>query len=135
MKIIVGLGNPELRYYSTRHNAGFRVVDLLATELGAHFKVANDLKADVAKVNYKTHTVLLAKPKTYMNLSGDAVQRILHWYKADLSALLVIHDDVSLPLGRLRLQKGGGAGGQHGVESIIECLGGRKEFDRLKVGV
>ena len=135
MKVLVGLGNPGSQYEQTRHNAGFRVVDLIATSNGAQFKVDKNLQAAVLKGKFRSHDVVLAKPLTYMNLSGHAVVRILHWFKVQPGDLLVIHDDVSLPLGRLRMQKGGGAGGQHGVESIIEQFGGNKNFDRLKVGV
>lgn len=135
MKLIVGLGNPGLEYMSTRHNAGFMVVDSIAQKLDAAFKNARSLSADITKVEYRKVEIVLAKPVTYMNLSGRAVQAILHWYKIPISDLLVVHDDVSLPLGRIRMQSGGGAGGQHGVESIIEMLGGRTDFDRIKFGV
>lgn len=135
MKVLVGLGNPGSQYEQTRHNAGFRVIDLIATSNGAQLKVDKNLQAAVLKGKFKGHDVVLAKPLTYMNLSGHAVQRILHWFKVESKDLLVIHDDVSLPLGKMRLQSAGGAGGQHGVESIIEQFGGNKNFDRLKVGV
>ena len=135
MKLIVGLGNPGPQYLSTRHNAGYRIVDALGTISGAHYSSKRDLRCDLAKVQLSGQEVLLAKPTTYMNLSGESVVAILHWYKLPRKDMLVIHDDVSLPLGRIRLQKNGGAGGQHGVESIIECFGGAKDFDRLKFGV
>lgn len=120
---------------STRHNAGFFVIDAIARKLDCAFKHARSLSADVAKIEFRKVEVVLAKPVTYMNLSGKAVQAILHWYKIPITDLLVVHDDVSLPLGRIRLQSGGGAGGQHGVESVIEMMGGRVDFDRLKFGV
>ncbi len=135
MKLVVGLGNPELRYMMTRHNAGFWVVDKLATEYGANYNRSTSLHADVAKCGIQGESVVLAKPVTYMNLSGRAVQAILHWYKIPIDNCLVIHDDVALPLGKIRFQSGGSAGGQHGVESIIEMMGGNKSFDRLKFGV
>lgn len=158
-KLIVGLGNPGKEYAETRHNAGFQVADsllepafpplfpgdsdwhqagaaikaVLGTICGAQFKVVKEHRAAIAVI--PAINLLIAKPLTYMNESGQAVQAILHYFKIALSDLLVVHDDVSLPLGRLRLQGGGGAGGQHGVESIIKYLGGDKSFDRLKVGV
>lgn len=135
MKVLIGLGNPGSSYSSTRHNAGFMVVDRLATESGAHFDAARNLFSQIAKVRLRGMDVLLVKPVTYMNSSGKAFVAVSHWYKVPLAHCLVIHDDVSLPLGRLRLQKGGGAGGQHGIESIIEHLGGKRDFDRLKLGV
>ena len=133
MKILVGLGNPEKRYENTRHNAGFHVIDYLATKHGAEFKQPKDFRAAVAKTILVQREVLLVKPLTYMNLSGQAVSAIINWFKVPISELLVMHDDVSLPLGRIRLQKGGGAGGQHGVESIIASLAGNKDFHRLKM--
>ncbi len=135
MKLIVGLGNPGAEYENTRHNAGFRVIDLVSTVVGAELKFSKNLWSVVCKANYKGNEVVLAKPLTYMNESGRAVTATIRWFKIKLSDTLILHDDVSLPLGRIRLQKGGGAGGQHGVESIIDCLGGGQEFDRIKIGV
>ncbi|PWT96660.1 MAG: aminoacyl-tRNA hydrolase, partial [Candidatus Melainabacteria bacterium] len=135
LKIIVGLGNPGKNYESTRHNVGFRVVDRIGIEYGATFSPEKHLKAEVSKISSATQPVLLVKPSTYMNLSGLSVGALASWYKVELEDFLIIHDDVSLPLGRLRFQKAGGAGGQHGVESIIDTLGGAKHFNRLKVGV
>jgi len=135
LKAIIGLGNPESKYQGTRHNIGFAVIEGLGTESGAEFKDTKKLQAYVAKVSLSGSSVVLVMPTTYMNLSGNSFVAVLNWYKLKSKDILVVHDDVSLPLGRIRLQKDGGAGGQHGVESIIECLGGSKAFDRLKVGV
>jgi peptidyl-tRNA hydrolase, PTH1 family len=134
MKVIVGLGNPGLQYEKTRHNVGFCVMDLLGTELGGDWKQSRDFNAFFSKTKFKDEDVVVLKPLTYMNLSGQAVSAVVRWFKVDLKDVLVIHDDVSLPLGRIRVQKGGGAGGQHGIESIIECMGSNG-FDRIKVGV
>src|SRR5579883_517977 len=117
MKLIVGLGNPEPRYAQTRHNAGFWVVDQLATKCGAQFTLAKNLQAYIAKTNLAGQSIILAKPVTYMNLSGRAVQSMLHWFKIESADCLIVHDEVSLPLGKIRYQYGRGAGGQHGVES------------------
>ena len=135
VKLIVGLGNIDREYDGTRHNAGFAVVDQLGGNNDVQFKLVKDFSALLGKTAICGNGVLLAKPTTYMNNSGRAVLAILNYFKIDLCDLLVIHDDVSMPLGRLRLQQGGGAGGQHGVESILECFGGNKNFSRLKVGV
>lgn len=135
MKLIVGLGNPGIEYEDTRHNAGFKTIDLLSTRLGAELKLNKNLHSLVAKTKYRNQDVVLVKPLTYMNESGRAVVATLHWFKIRLDEALVLHDDVSLPLGKVRMQRGGGAGGQHGIESIIDCLGGRKSFDRIKIGV
>ena len=135
MKILIGLGNPEKKYENTRHNAGFRVLDELATRAGAEYKTSKDFQAATAKTMLQGREVLLVKPLTYMNLSGQAVAAIVNWFKIPLTELLVIHDEVSLPLGKIRMQSNAGPGGQHGVMSIISSLGGKKEFDRIRVGV
>jgi peptidyl-tRNA hydrolase, PTH1 family len=135
LKILVGLGNAEPKYDLTRHNIGFRLVDFIGTGCNASFKVMKNLQCEVAKGTLENQQILLVKPHTYMNASGKAFVAVHQWYKQPLSNFLVLHDDTSLPLGRIRVQKNGGAGGQHGVESIIESLGGRNQFDRLKFGV
>jgi PTH1 family peptidyl-tRNA hydrolase len=120
----------------TRHNAGFWVTDRLATKYGAEkFRYEAKFEAYVLKAQIAGEGVWLAQPNTYMNLSGQTVVTLLNFYKIDPSDLLVIHDDVALPLGKLRVQSGGGAGGQHGIENIIQRLGGAKNFDRIKFGV
>lgn len=134
MKLVAGLGNPGSRYEKTRHNVGFCVVDLLGTELGAEFKASREFNAIFTKTKYKNDDLLLVKPLTFMNLSGQAISAVTRWFKIDLADVLIIHDDVSIPLGKIRMQRGGGAGGQHGIESIIECLG-NNSFGRIKVGV
>ncbi|MDX2105392.1 MAG: aminoacyl-tRNA hydrolase [Candidatus Melainabacteria bacterium] len=140
MKILAGLGNPGDQYYETRHNAGFRVIDLLATMDGTGDNFQTKKFAFSAaicqfkKIKIQKHDVLLLKPLNYMNLSGVGVKAALNWFKLKPSDLLVIHDEVSLPLGKIRLQENAGAGGQHGVENIIEHLG-NNNFARLRVGV
>ena len=138
MKLVVGLGNPGNEYEDTRHNAGFRVMDLLGAEYGADFRKKSSFfgaSYDYAKVREGNLEIILMKPLTYMNLSGSAVKGGLDWFKIKKNDLLLVHDDVSLPLGKIRVQRGGGAGGQHGVESVIEHLKGDKNFNRIKVGV
>jgi len=133
-KVIFGLGNPGRQFEATRHNVGFCVVDRLCTKYDGAFTTSKHLHADTVKITIGSETALLIKPSTYMNLAGVSVVATMAWFKLALTDLLVIHDDVSLPLGRIRFQKQGGAGGQHGVESIIESLG-LAEFNRLKIGV
>ncbi len=127
MRILAGLGNPGPRYRGTRHNAGYLVLDELARRWNATFRRVRE--ADEARVR----DLLLLKPRTFMNLSGRAVQAALTRAGLPPSELLVVHDDLDLPLGRLRLRTGGGAGGQRGVRDIIERLG--PGFTRLKVGI
>lgn len=127
MRVLVGLGNPGPRYRDTRHNAGFLVVDELARRFGVPFRRSGD--AELARHG----RCWLVKPQTFMNLSGAAVQGALARARARPDELLVIHDDLDLPLGRLRFKQGGGAGGQRGVADIAARLG--PSFLRLKIGI
>lgn len=133
-KLIVGLGNPGDKYQNTRHNAGFWVVDRLALLAAADFSNKSNLFCHMTKVVLSRQDVILAKPQTYMNESGRAVSALARFFKISPDNMLVIHDDSSLPLGKIRLQNAGGAGGHHGIESIIELTGGNRNFDRLKIG-
>lgn len=134
MFIIVGLGNPTREYAGTRHNIGFDVIDVIAK--------ANDIgimeckhKALIGKGYLDGRKVILAKPQTYMNLSGEAVRELVHYYKADPEhELIVIYDDVSLDVGQLRIRKKGSAGGHNGIKNIISQLG-NDTFLRIKMGV
>jgi peptidyl-tRNA hydrolase, PTH1 family len=134
VKLIVGLGNPGPRYRETYHNIGFEVVDEVARRHGVTFTAA-PADALAARIRGLADDVLLAKPLTYMNLSGQAVGDLARFYKIDLASdLLVIVDDVALPAGRLRLRGQGSAGGHNGLKSIIEIFGS-DAFPRLRVGV
>ena len=131
MKLVVGLGNPGRQYAGTRHNVGFDVADLVARRHGLEWEGART-EALIAK--WRAASVLLAKPLTFMNLSGHAVGELLRFYKIEFSALLVIVDDVNLELGRLRARPSGSAGGHNGLKSIIAAFG-HEGFARLRVGV
>lgn len=131
MKLVVGLGNPGRQYAGTRHNVGFDVVDLLAERHRLDWESA---PADALIAKWRAASVLLAKPLTFMNLSGYAVGELLRFYKIDLSDLFVVVDDVNLELGRLRVRPSGSAGGHNGLKSIIASFG-TEEFARLRVGV
>jgi peptidyl-tRNA hydrolase, PTH1 family len=135
MKVVVGLGNPGSKYRGTRHNIGFAVVDELARRVGVTFEAApvNALVARVRPQEPGGDVVLIAKPLTFMNLSGEAVGGLLRYFKVDLVDLLVVVDEVQLPLGRLRAGARGSAGGHNGLKSIIEQLG--SDFARLRIGV
>lgn len=132
MKIVVGLGNPGREYSATRHNVGFMAVDILAARWQAsdwHSRFG----ALVAE-HRGAEPVLLIKPQTYMNLSGQAVGPALRWYKLAPSDLIVIYDDLDLPVGKLRLRPQGGAGGHRGIESLFDHLGCH-EFNRVRIGI
>jgi PTH1 family peptidyl-tRNA hydrolase len=131
--LIAGLGNPGREYRSNRHNVGFMVVDRLAERLGARF-TRLESKALVAKVEYQGYRMVLAKPQTFMNLSGIAVGGLIRFYKILLPNLMVVYDDVDLPLGTIRIRPDGGSAGQKGIASILERLG-TQEFPRLRLGI
>lgn len=134
MKLIVGLGNPGTQYERTRHNVGFMIVDALAIAYRLSPISTAKHKADVFKGEIEGKRTLLAKPLTYMNDSGVAVQALLNFYKLTPNDLVVIHDDKDIPLGETRVQKGRGAAGHNGIKSIIEHLG-TKDFTRIRVGI
>lgn len=133
MRIIVGLGNPGAEYERTRHNAGFDVLELLAADIGVKFQKLQG-KAKVADGLAGGEKFLLARPQTFMNLSGESVRALMDFYKLSPEQLLVVYDDIDLPLGRLRVRKSGSAGTHNGMRSIIGCLG-TEGFARLRVGV
>ncbi len=133
LHILIGLGNYGRQYRHNRHNVGFMVVDRIADRLGVAFSRLES-KALVTKAIYKDHRLLLAKPQTYMNRSGQSVGALLRFYKIPPEQILVIYDDVDLPLGTLRLRPGGGSAGQKGMQSIIESLG-TQDIPRLRVGI
>ena len=134
MKLIVGLGNPGREYELTRHNLGFMLIDTLYSKAGGR-RFRSESNAMVAEMVLSDQRVLLVKPQTYMNLSGDAVRPLLARYgEGEISNLIVASDDVALPFGMIRVRPRGSAGGQKGLKSIIERLGSQ-EFARVRLGV
>ena len=131
--IAVFLGNPGLRYEYTRHNAGFITADIIAKELGIKINRAK-FSALTAIVKLGGQQVLILKPQTYMNLSGNAVKQAMKYYKLPLERVVAISDDVSLPAGKLRIRRNGSAGGHNGLKDIIAKCGGM-DFPRVKIGV
>ena len=131
--LLIGLGNPGREYRDNRHNTGFMLIDRIAVRLNAH-GIKLQSKAIVTGVLYEDKKLILAKPQTYMNLSGHSVQGLANFYKLPLDNLLVAHDDLDLPFGTIRMRPGGGPGGQKGVASAIEQLG-TKDFVRLRIGI
>jgi peptidyl-tRNA hydrolase, PTH1 family len=130
--LIAGLGNPGRKFEHNRHNVGFMLLNHLSLRLGESFGQVES-KALVAKSSYLGERVILVKPQTYMNNSGSALSSLIRFYKVPLGNLLVVYDDVDLPLGTLRLRPSGGSAGQKGMQSIIERLG-TDEFPRLRIG-
>lgn len=133
MYLIVGLGNPGAKYHRTHHNAGFDVLEILADALGIQITKPR-CKAYVGEGLIGRERVALAKPQTYMNLSGESVVQLLNWYKVDMDHLIVVYDDVDLPLGTVRVRAKGSAGTHNGMRSII-YLTGRDDFPRVRVGI
>lgn len=133
MKIIVGLGNPGREYAATRHNVGFMVIDELADELGITID-KKKFNAHYGEGRFGSEKLLLVKPQTYMNLSGEAVGTMASWYKVAPEDVIVVYDDMDLPLGKLRVRGQGSAGGHNGVKSLISHLGTEK-FPRVKIGI
>ena len=131
--MIVGLGNPGIEYEYTRHNAGFLCVDYIADKLGVKIDKFKN-KAYYTTADFDGKKVLLVKPQTYMNLAGEAVVGLLNFFKVDTDKLLVISDDISLDVGKMRIRRKGSDGGQKGLRSIIE-LTGKDNFPRVKVGI
>ena len=132
MYLIAGLGNPDRRFESTRHNIGFMAADRLAAAAGAGYVAQHH--SLVSMIRRCKRRVVVAKPQTYMNRSGAAIRRLMEWKQLELKDLLVVYDDVDLPFGRLRLRVGGGSGGHNGMNSIIAELASQ-EFARLRIGI
>jgi PTH1 family peptidyl-tRNA hydrolase len=132
--LVVGLGNPGDNYARTRHNIGFMVADLLATRLGSKFKVHKRSGAEVVSGRLAGHSVLVAKPRCFMNESGRQVGPLAKFYSVPPADMIVIHDDLDLEFGRVRLKIGGGEGGHNGLRSVVSALG-TKDFQRVRIGI
>ncbi|MGN0795218.1 MAG: aminoacyl-tRNA hydrolase [Aristaeellaceae bacterium] len=132
--LVVGLGNPGAQYARTRHNAGFETLEVLSKRWGVEIS-RKRFGGMIAETVYDGNRVVLCMPQTYMNASGECVQELLQWYKCPLSSLIVIYDDIDLPLSRLRVRKSGSAGTHNGMRSILGCIGNQQGFPRIRVGV
>lgn len=133
MKLIVGLGNPGKEYEKTRHNTGFMVMDRLAETFQVSINVKK-FKGEYVKFKYRGEDVILLKPMTYMNNSGESVIQVMNYFKMNVEDLLVIYDDMDMPTGKLRLRQSGSAGGHNGIKSIIAHVG-TQNFKRIRVGI
>lgn len=134
MKLVVGLGNIGDKYCFTRHNVGFMVVDKWAIMNDVTFKEEKKLKCMMTKFKRGFEDVMLIKPTTFMNLSGDAVIAVANYYKIDVEDIIIVYDDLSLELGKIRFRPNGSDGGHNGIKSVIKCLG-TSNLARLKVGI
>lgn len=131
--IIIGLGNKGLSYKNTYHNMGFDVVSKLAKELGVRFS-HTECKAKTAVTNVNEKRVVLAKPETYMNLSGESVRELMGKYKETADGIIVIYDDIDIAIGTIRARNAGSAGTHNGMRNIVECLNGNTAFKRIRIG-
>lgn len=134
MRLIVGLGNPGPKYQLTRHNIGFLFVDSLAETLGGGRNYKSEFKAETQKIKVGDQQVIVCKPQTFMNLSGESVQPLMKFYNLELSDLLVVHDEVDIPFGQLKFQRKRGHGGHNGIRNIHQMLGS-DDYGRLRLGV
>ena len=133
MLLICGLGNVGSEYTNTRHNVGFNVVDLLAEKYNSCFSLKQKFKAEVAFTQYNQEDIILAKPLTYVNLSGQAIQLLCNYYKLPLEKIIVIHDDLELPCGKIKVKIGGSHAGHNGLKSIDQLIG--KDYIRIRIGI
>ena len=131
--IIIGLGNKGLSYKNTYHNMGFDVVSKLAKELGVRFS-HTECKAKTAVTNVNGKRIVLAKPETYMNLSGESVRELMGKYKETADGIIVIYDDIDIAIGTIRARNAGSAGTHNGMRNIVECLNGNTAFKRIRIG-
>lgn len=134
MKLIVGLGNPGKQYIQSRHNIGFIAIDKILDHHKLEVKVDTKLQSAYTKTKIFGEDVIFAKPLTYMNLSGDAVTKLMNFYKVSVDDVLIILDDTALPLGKVRIRQTGSHGGQNGLKDIINKLG-TKDFKRIRIGI
>lgn len=134
IKLIIGLGNPGEKYLKTRHNIGFILLDLLADEYSAKFNKNQTLNSEIAEVSLEGEKIILCKPQTFMNNSGQAVSKIVNYYKIDLKDILIIQDELDLPFGKIRISADSSSAGHKGIQSIINFLG-TKNFKRLRFGI
>lgn len=133
MWLICGLGNFGDEYHNTRHNVGFIFLNQLANKFSLKLAFKSKFKGEFIKLTFRDHEIILLKPHTYMNLSGDSVHQVMHYYKIPSSHLIVIHDDLDLQLGKVRCKFGGGSGGHNGIKSIDNAMG--NSYFRVKIGI
>ena len=134
MKLVVGLGNPGKEYENTRHNIGFELVDMFAKKYGCTLKKVDKFNAEIFDININGEKVIVVKPLSYMNLSGTVVKKIVDFYDIDIKDILVLHDDLDMVLGKIKIVNNSSSGGHNGVKNITKCLES-KEYVRFKIGI
>lgn len=134
MKLIVGLGNPGKEYKNTRHNTGYLAIDQIALRLGLSFKLETKFEGELAIGSYKGEKIILLKPVTYMNLSGNSIIKVFNFYKLEIEDMIIIYDDMDLDTGRIRIRQSGSAGGHNGIKSIIQSFSSNV-FNRIRIGI
>lgn len=133
MKCFIGLGNPGKKYESTRHNIGFMAIDAFAFKWNISM-TGQKFKSVIGEGNVNGQKVLLVKPQTFMNLSGEAVRAVMDFYKLGLDEIIILYDDLDIPVGRMKLRYKGGSGGHNGIKSIIQHIG-TEQFNRMRIGI
>lgn len=131
--LIIGLGNPGAEYHNTRHNIGFRAVDFIVDRLSFSWKNSSKFRADIASGSLFGNKLIIAKPTSFMNLSGEPASMIKNYYNIKLEDIIVFHDDLDIPLGSIKYKIGGGSAGHNGIKSLDSCIG--KEYHRVRVGI
>jgi peptidyl-tRNA hydrolase, PTH1 family len=133
MKLIIGLGNHEAKYEKNRHNIGFLAVDNFARQHLLEFSYVDKFNANIAEFRAKSAKVLLVKPQTFMNLSGDTVMKLVHFYRIPANQIMLVYDELALPFGIIRTRVGGSSAGHNGIESVIKSIG--DNFNRVRIGI
>lgn len=134
MKLIVGLGNPGKEYSETRHNIGFLFVDEVVASFNQQFKLEKKIRSEIVRFKINEEEYVFLKPITFMNLSGEAVSLAMKYYNIDINDVIIVHDDLDLPVGKIRIRPQGGSGGHNGIKSIIQHLK-TQEFKRIRIGI
>lgn len=134
MKLIVGLGNPGKEYSETRHNIGYLFVEEIVSYYNQQFKLDKKLRSEIVRIKINDEDYIFLKPITFMNLSGEAVTLAMKYYNVDIDNLIIVHDDLDLPVGKIRIRPQGGSGGHNGIKSIIQHLK-TQDFKRIRIGI
>lgn len=135
MKLIVGLGNPGDKYKFTRHNTGFMLLDYMSYNWNFDFRYESRFNGEIAKIVRGSQQLMFLKPHTFMNLSGQSLIAVMNFYKIAREDILIVYDDIAMPVGKMRYRTKGSDGGHNGIKSIVNVLGGNNCFDRLKLGI